>query len=372
MRAQVLEAFNQPYKLRERQPPGPPTGVDLLIRVLAASYCHTDAVLVAGHRSPYLPRVGSHEFAGEIVEKGPEVNPSYGLEIGTRVGVPARAYRPCGSCFECRNSAPDPPSYSVFCSKSQAVGLDVDGGFQDYCIVDSRQVVQLPSSMSPVDAAPLMCAGLTVWNALLRAGIPLQENGGESKTIGILGAGGGLGHLGIQIATNLGCKVVAIEAGDRPLKLVKDIVVGLGNKSQLVTIVDARSQQPEEVRREACGESPVGIKGEVGLDGIIVLPENQAAFDFGMALLKDHATCVVVSFPEGGFRVSGRDLIFRDIKVIGCLVGTITQLRKLLDFAVTHNVRAITKTYPLSSLNTLVEDYHAGLGGKLVVDLTLP
>lgn len=204
MRAQVLEAFNQRYQLRERPRPGPPSGQDLLIRVFAASYCHTDAVLAAGHRSPYLPRVGSHEFAGEIVEMGPDVDPSYGLDIGTRVGIAARAYKPCGSCFECRNSAPDPPQYSVHCSKSDAIDLDVDGGFQDYCIVDSRQAVPLPPSMSPVEAAPLMCAGLTIWNALFRSGVNLWQDGGKGKTIGILGAGGGLGHLGVQPAASLG------------------------------------------------------------------------------------------------------------------------------------------------------------------------
>lgn len=371
MRAQILEAFNQPYQLRERPRPEPAAGRDILIRVLAASYCHTDAVLVAGHRSPYLPRVGSHEFAGEVVEIGPGVDPSYGLAIGVRVGVPARAYQPCGSCFECRNSAPDPPRYSVYCAKSRAVGLDVDGGFQDFCIVDSRQTVILPSSMSAVDAAPLMCAGLTIWNALSRCGLSLQQGGGNGKIIGILGAGGGLGHLGISLAVNLGAHVVAIEAGDRALDLVRDVVAALDTRSHLVTIVDARSEEAQTVRRSLPIDSLQELQCDVGVDAVIILPESQTAFDYGMALLKDHGTCVVVSFPEGGFQVSAHDLIFRDIKIVGCLVGRITQLKSLLDFAEEHNVKAKTKTYALKDLNKLVTDYHAGIGGKLVVDMTL-
>lgn len=155
------------------------------------------------------------------------------------------------------------------------------------------------------------------------------------------------------------------------MSLVRDIVSRLSDKSHLVTVVDARSEEAEAVRAKISHPSPQGTGQEAGVDGVLILPENQAAFDFGMALLKNHGTCVVVSFPEGGFQVSGRDLIFRDIKVFGCLVGTVTQLKTLLNFAAKHDVRAITKLYALETLNKLVEDYNAGIGGKLVVDMTM-
>jgi D-arabinose 1-dehydrogenase-like Zn-dependent alcohol dehydrogenase len=89
-----------------------------------------------------------------------------------------------------------------------------------------------------------------------------------------------------------------------------------------------------------------------------------------MSLLKTHGTCVVVSFPEKGFHVSARDIVFRDIKIIGSLVGSNRMLREMLDFSAEHNIRALSKSFPLPKLNELVEEYHKGGGGKLVVDLS--
>jgi D-arabinose 1-dehydrogenase-like Zn-dependent alcohol dehydrogenase len=111
--------------------------------------------------------------------------------------------------------------------------------------------------------------------------------------------------------------------------------------------------------------------GEKGLDAIIVLPESQAAFDYGMTLLKTHGTCVVVSFPEKGFHISARDVVFRDIKIIGSLVGSNRVLREMLNFSAKHKVQATARTFALAKLNELVEEYHKGYGGKLVVDMSL-
>lgn len=109
--------------------------------------------------------------------------------------------------------------------------------------------------------------------------------------------------------------------------------------------------------------------GEIGCDAVIILPEAQAAFDFGMALLKDHGTCVVVSFPKEGWHFQPRDLVFRRISMTGVLVGTNWQLKAMLKFAADHDVRAVMKTFALEELNKLVEVYHQGNFGKLVVDM---
>ncbi|KIX94349.1 uncharacterized protein Z520_10059 [Fonsecaea multimorphosa CBS 102226] len=369
MRAQVLEAYNEPYRLHEVPRHNSPQGQDLLIKVQAASYCHTDAVLAAGLRPTNLPRVGSHEIAGVIEEIGPQVDPSRGFKINTRVGVPARTYHSCGTCSECQHPEADSPGYSIFCEKSQGVGLDVDGGFQDYCLVDSRQCVVIPDSLSAVDTAPLMCAGLTIWNALLRAGVPLKENGGANRKIAILGAGGGLGHLGVQFAAKLGCKVVAVDASDKPLQLLRNVVDRLGPDGKQVMVVDARSQKVEEIRTKVNEGS--GSSVNQGVDASIVLPENQLAFNYAMKLLGNHGTCVVVSFPEDGFKVDAKDLVYRDIRLMGSLCGRIQQLQEMIDFTVKHGIKSETRVYSLENVNDLVADYHAGVGGKLVVDLTL-
>jgi len=107
------------------------------------------------------------------------------------------------------------------------------------------------------------------------------------------------------------------------------------------------------------------------LDAVFILPENQAGFEFGMKLLRNHGLCVVLSFPDNGFHVSAKDLVFRDIKIIGSLVGKNWMLKEMVAFAAEHDVKAVKNTFPLRELNELVEEYKKMKGGKLVVDMTL-
>jgi propanol-preferring alcohol dehydrogenase len=370
MRAQVLEAFNTPYVLKDIPKPLSPTGKDILVNVKAASYCHTDAVFASGAMWQDLPRVGSHEFAGVIVAMGPDISPSLGLQVGTAVGVPGRAFHPCGSCYQCSNNDGDPEAYGVYCTKAGNLGLSRDGGFQEFCTVDSRQVAPIPEGMTAIDTAPLMCAGLTIWNALGQGGVELVKGGGEGKVVAISGAGGGLGHLGVQFAAKLGCRVVAIDASDSALESVQGVVGALGELGERVTIVDARKQPADDVRWVISGQPEASLEGEKGVDAVLVLPEVQQALEYGMKLLKDHGTCVTVSFPKEGFLIQPRDLVFRHIKMVGVLVGRNRQLRAMLNFAAQENVRAVSRTYTLEGLNGLVDDYNRGTSGKLVVDMT--
>ncbi|OAA67874.1 Alcohol dehydrogenase superfamily, zinc-type [Niveomyces insectorum RCEF 264] len=320
MLAAVLERFGAPYTLKRVPRPGPPQGHDLVIKVLAASYCHTDAVFAAGNMShKALPRVGSHEFAGEIVAMGPLVVPGDrgGLDRGVRVGVVGLAYHPCGVCYECTHSDDaDIPGYSVYCPRATNLGLSRDGGFQEYCLVDSRQVAPLPvdgGGLSAVQAAPMMCAGLTIWAALQHPRVRAACCGAWCGTTWVATA------------------AAAVATG-------------------------ATDDQPNSER---------------GVDAAIVLPEAQEAFDTGMALLRNHGTLVVVSFPPTPFALKAQDVVFRDIAVVGTLLGSQRQLRDMLAFCTAHGVAAQVRTFPLRQVNELVEEYHRGFGGKLVVDMTL-
>ncbi|RYC65145.1 hypothetical protein CHU98_g1053 [Xylaria longipes] len=366
MRAQFLDAFNTPYSLRSVPLPILGSPHDILIKVEAASYCHTDAVLAAGQMQPNpssFPHVGCHEFAGTIVAL-PD-NSLSDLRIGDRVGVPGRAFHPCGTCFECTtrptSEAPDvdPPGYSVYCPHSLNNGIDGPGGFREYAVVDSRQIAPIPDNLSAVDTAVLMCAGVTVYNALKRCTLHTGQR------VGIVGCGGGLGHLGLQFATKMGLKVLGVDNADIPLQLAQNLGTG-------ASIVDARSKDANEVAIELGREDGKQDRGDMGLDSVIILPESQKAFDYGVGLLRNHGRCVLVSFPERGFHISARDIVFRDISIVGSLVGTNKTLRETLQFAAKHEVRAVIKTFALSKLNELVTAYHKGEGGKLVIDMALP
>lgn len=370
MRAQVLEEFNKEYVFKNISKPNKPEGKDILVEVLAASYCHTDAVFASGSMWKDLPRVGSHEFAGKIVALGPDVDKSRGLSEGQYVGVPGRAYRPCENCYECKNNDGDPPDYGVWCTKAGNLGLSRDGGFEEFALADSRQVAPMPDGLTAVDTAPLMCAGLTIWNALETAGVNLSGGDNSHLTIAILGAAGGLGHLGVQFAAKLGCKVIAVDAGEKALAFLKEVVDGLGPDASKIALVDAKTQKAEDVRLEVCGQPEPSLEGEKGANGAIILPESQQAFEFGMKLLKSHSILVTVSFPIDGFHFNPRDLVFRHIKMQGVLVGRNRHLRAMLEFAAKKGVRAKSVTYTLEQLNDLVHDYHQGASGKLVIDMT--
>ena len=318
-----------------------------------------------------LPRVGSHEFSGVITALGPNVKPSLNLKEYQLVGVPGRAFHPCGECYECRNNEGDAEGYGVWCKRAGNLGLSRDGGFQEYCLADSRQVAPVPEGLKAAEVAPLMCAGVTIWNALEKGLAPIKMEKGRArgKTVAISGAGGGLGHLGVQFAARLGCKVLAIEAAEKQMELLKSIVEDLGDDGENVVIVDARSESAEDVRKRISGTTKDNVEAdERGADALLVLPEAQKALDYGMKLLKDHSRCVTVSFPIDGFKINPRDIVFRHIEVIGVLVGRNRQLRAMLDFAAQNNVRASSRSYTLKDLNRLVEDYHKNEGGKLVVD----
>lgn len=439
MKAQVLRAFNTPYQLVNLPTPVLSSSSDphdVLIKVTAASYCHTDHVLATGDMPPFppqFPHVGCHEFAGVIVALSPSYvpdpsNTSTNLKIGDRVGVPGRSFHPCGTCFEClagsadeekyNDDDEDPPGYSVYCPQALNHGISSPGGFQEYVVVDSRQVAPIPEGMSDVQTSTMMCAGLTIYAALKRCisssspaalGETLspsnkadtsrfQHPGARNLSVGIIGCGGGLGHLGLQFAIAMGFRqVVGVENSDGPLNIARQVVAESVRRSMArdlnppsdssITVLDARMYPtPQEVvekyttttatKKSKIGQSQErdkdkGVDKTGLLDAVIILPESQKAFDYGVGLLKNHGTCIVVSFPREGFHLSSRDLVFRDIKVRGSLVGSNKTLREMLEFAAYHGVQATIKTFPLEGLNELVEEYDKAEGGKLVVDMTL-
>jgi propanol-preferring alcohol dehydrogenase len=370
MKAQFLDGYNQPYTLRTVPLPtlDPSSPHSLLVKVEAASYCHTDAVLAAGQLPPFppsFPHIGCHEFAGTAVSTS--AGSTSGLRPGDRVGIPGRALNPCGKCFEClagpteEDPDADEPGYSVYCPHAGNNGISAPGGFAEYAVVDKRQVAKLPEGMGAVDAAVLMCAGVTIYGALKTCRLK------PGQRVGIVGCGGGLGHLGLQFAAAMGLKVLGVDNADGPLRLAREVVEG----KELARIVDAGADEAADVVAQIGHEDGKNERGEMGLDAVIILPESQKAFDYGVGLLRDHGRCVVVSFPEKGFHISARDLVFRDISVVGSLVGSNKTLREMLQFAANHGVKARIRTFPLSRLNNLVAEYHKGEGGKLVVDMTL-
>ena len=294
--------------------------------------------------SKTLPVIGSHEFAGTVVALGPNVQRP--LKIGDRLGVPGRAFHACGTCDECKAGE---KNYSVYCSNAQNLGLTVDGGFAQYALVDSLQVVSCPDGMPFTVCAPLMCAGTTIFGALQNCNLK-----SPSGTVAIMGCGGGLGHLGLMFAEKMDLHVLGVDNNDNTLELARSL-------NTRATIVDARTTSPEEALKLFGG----------AVDATIILPEAQAAFDYGAKLTKRHGMINMVSFPKRGFTVSPQDVVFRDIKIRGTLLADHGTMQRMLNFAADHQIKPVMKTFPLSQLNALVDEYNLGKGGKLVVDMSI-
>ncbi|KZP06172.1 GroES-like protein, partial [Athelia psychrophila] len=180
---------------------------DMLIRVAVASLCHTDGMVTAGIFKTSLPCTASHEGAGTVAALGSNVNE---FHIGDRV-LCGWAYGRCGMCADCTG----PEESTQYCTKSGGtLGISLDGNFAEYVVVDAREANLLPGNLSFQSAAPLACAGTTIWSGIVRAELKPGE------WLAIVGAGGGLGHLGVQMAKAQGLNVIGIDAQRWSLSVV--------------------------------------------------------------------------------------------------------------------------------------------------------
>jgi D-arabinose 1-dehydrogenase-like Zn-dependent alcohol dehydrogenase len=206
MRAMEVRAPGAPFQLVHRDIPLPQTG-EVLIKVAACGICHSDAfVREGGWPGLAYPRVPGHEVTGTVEDIGEGVA---SWAIGDTVGVGWHG----GHCFVCdRCRIGD----FVTCRRALVTGISTDGGYAEYMIARQEAVVRVPDGFDLVEAAPLLCAGLTTFNALRNAG----ARGGD--VVGIQGLGG-LGHLAVQFASKLGFHTVAISRGAEKEFLAREL-----------------------------------------------------------------------------------------------------------------------------------------------------
>lgn len=182
---------------------------DLLIKVVVASLCHTDFMVRNGVFNSELPLTGSHEGSGTVVDVGSLVKD---FKVGDRVMAGIK-YRNCGVCSDCLHAE----DYQQYCVHAKgSLGVSKNGFFAEYAQIDSRTAAKLPDKVSFEVAAPLSCAGCTIYRGILLSGVKRGE------WIAIVGSGGGLGHLGIKFAKALGWNVVGIDARDEGLELTRN------------------------------------------------------------------------------------------------------------------------------------------------------
>nr|WP_294543898.1 alcohol dehydrogenase [uncultured Rhodopila sp.] len=196
MRAVQVTSANGPFELVERAIPDPPAR-HVRIKVQACGVCHSDSFTKLGaFPGIRFPRVPGHEVVGVIDAIGPDV-PDW--QPGQRAGVGWHGGH-CGHCTSCRRGD------FITCVNGQIPGITYDGGYADYMIAPFEALAAVPDELTPAEAAPLLCAGITTFNALRHSGLRAGD------LVAILGIGG-LGHLGVQFAAKMGCRTVAIARG---------------------------------------------------------------------------------------------------------------------------------------------------------------
>jgi D-arabinose 1-dehydrogenase-like Zn-dependent alcohol dehydrogenase len=197
MRAMTIPEPNAKFKLEERDIPAP-ADHEVLIRVQACGVCHSDSVTVGGlFPNLQYPRVPGHEVIGIVESIGRDVK---GWQVGSRVGV---GWFPgnCGYCNHCRHGD------AFACENVHgATGVSRDGGYATHMLADASALARIPESLDSVESAPLLCAGVTTFNAIRNAGAK------PGDLVAVQGVGG-LGHLGIQFAAKLGFRTVAVNRG---------------------------------------------------------------------------------------------------------------------------------------------------------------
>jgi D-arabinose 1-dehydrogenase-like Zn-dependent alcohol dehydrogenase len=306
---QVVAAGGE-FELVQKEFPEPGPG-EVRIRVQACGVCHSDSITKFGVFPIQYPRVPGHEVAGVIDEVGPDV-PIF--KAGQRVGLGWHGGH-CNYCQQCRKGN------FILCENQKISGISYDGGYADYVIAPANALALIPDDLADVDAAPLMCAGVTTFNSLRNAGARLGD------TVAVLGIGG-LGHLGVQFAAKGGFHTVAIARGQDKGVLAKE----LGAHDY----IDSTTQ---DVAAE--------LQKLGGADVILSTLTDAASLAVAVNGLAPKGRLIILGVPEKPFDLNTLPLIMGERGVIGWPSGTGMDSEDTLNFSALTGVKPKIETYPL-------------------------
>lgn len=311
MKAAQVAKGGAGFEVVEREIPEPGTG-QVRIRVRACGVCHSDALVAEGSWPGIsYPRVPGHEVAGVVDKVGAGVSQ---WQKGQRVGVGWHGGHD-GTCRECRRGD------FRNCRNEQIAGISYDGGYQEYMLAPAEALIAIPDSLSDVDAAPLLCAGITTYNALRHAGaLP-------GDLVAVQGVGG-LGHLGIQFANKFGYKVAAISRGPANAALAKKLGAHV--------YIDGKATNPAEELQKLGGARV-----------ILATAPNSKAMSELINGLGPNGNLLVIGADFDPIEVAPVQLIMGSKTIQGWAAGTPADSEDTLNFAELTGVRAMIETYPL-------------------------
>jgi D-arabinose 1-dehydrogenase-like Zn-dependent alcohol dehydrogenase len=324
MRVAQVPYAKGPFELVERDIPEPLTG-KVRVKVQACGVCHSDSVTKDGlFPGIEYPRGPGHEIIGTVDAVGPGVA---GWQHGQRVGVGWHGGN-CGYCDNCRNG-------DAFACENETLvtGISHDGGYAEYMIAPATALARVPDDLSSVEGAPLMCAGITTFNALR------NSNARPGEVVAVLGIGG-LGHLGVQFAVKLGFKTVAIARGADKAPLAHE----LGAHHY----IDSQAEDPAAALQKLGGAKV-----------ILATATSGAAMSAVQGGLAPRGTLLIVGVPES-LDINPLPLILGSRSVQGWYSGTSIDSQQTLAFSVLTGVRSMNEIYPFARVAEAYERMMSG------------
>lgn len=337
MQAAFVTGFGQPLELRETAIPTPGPG-QIVVRTEACGVCHTDLHAARGDWpvKPVPPFIPGHEGIGRVVALGAGVTI---VKEGDRVGVPW-LYSACGHCEHCLSA------WETVCAKAEFGGYTQNGGFAEYILADPDYVAHIPGELSPQQAAPLICAGVTTYKGL-------KVTDTRPGDWVVISGAGGLGHLAIQYAKAMGLQVCAVDIDEGKLALARTLGADLA--------VNAKAEGAVEAVRK-------GTDG--GAHGVLITAPSLTAFHQGIAMTRKRGTCALVGLPAGEFPVPLFDVVANCITIRGSFVGTRQDMAEALAFAADGKVTAQVELQPLSAINDVLDRLeHGKVAARIVLDI---
>ncbi len=324
MRVAQVSRAKGPFEIVERPIPEPGAG-SVRIKVQACGVCHSDSLTKeGGFPGLQYPRVPGHEVTGVIDSVGPGVA---GWQAGQKVGVGWNGGY-CGYCDPCRRGE------FFACVRGQVTGVTYDGGYGEYLVAPASAVALMPANLSPVEAAPLMCAGLTTFNALRNSGAR------PGDVVAVLGLGG-LGHLGVQYAARMGFHTVGIARGTDKEPLARQLGASV--------YIDSQVQDPAAELIKLGGARVILATATSG--------DAMSAVQGGLAV---NGTLLIVGAAES-MQISPLPMIMGCRSVKGWYSGTSIDSQDTLAFSQRTGVRSMNEIYPLDRVS---EAYDRMMSGK--------
>lgn len=312
-----------PYKFTRREV-GP---LDIRFKVTHCGICHTDIHVIRNEwKNAHYPMVPGHEIVGVVTEVGSKATK---FKVGDHVGA-GFLIRSCVDCDLCNEDLHQYCQKAVYTFNAEDYdGTITQGGYSSQMVCDERFAVLVPDSLPLAAAAPLLCAGITVYSPMKRFQMDVP-----GKTFGVIGLGG-LGHMAVKFGKAFGMKVVVLSTSPRKEKEALEV---LGADEFLVT------------KDEAAMKANVGT-----IDFILDTVSAKHEFSTYLPLLKVHGKLVLVGLPEEPFVLNAFDIVSGGKTLAGSLIGGINQMQDMMYFCEKHNVLPLIETVPIDYVNTAME-----------------